>query len=145
MQERELRQEAIRRLVRTGTVGTQAALVERLSSLGHPCTQGTVSRDVAQMGLQKLPGGVYALGDDLSLKSLLESRVIYVTHAANLAVIRCDVNAALDVAVAFDHCDFDEVVGTVSGVDTVLVVCESEEAAASMETLLDRLPWPDAE
>ena len=61
MRKRIERQEIIRRLVRRERIRTQRDLVERLKSFGYVCTQATVSRDITEMGLRKLPEGVYVL------------------------------------------------------------------------------------
>ncbi|MCX8007419.1 MAG: ArgR family transcriptional regulator, partial [Coriobacteriia bacterium] len=55
MRKRKQRQEAIRKIVRREHIKTQRELVERLSQHGFDCTQATVSRDIADMGLRKLP------------------------------------------------------------------------------------------
>ena len=55
MRKRSQRQEAIRAIVRKERVRTQRDLVEHLKAAGYACTQATVSRDIADMGLRKLP------------------------------------------------------------------------------------------
>lgn len=144
MQELTERQAALRRVVREGGIHTQRQLVERLGSLGFSSTQAAVSRDVAQMGVTKLEEGLYALEEDLALKVLLEGKARRVAHAGCLGVISCERGDAGRLARSLDACGFDEILGTIAGVDTVLIVCSSEEAAAAFETLADRLPWPYA-
>ncbi len=56
------RQDAIRDIVRNKDVRTQRVLVDELRAMGFDCTQATVSRDIADMGLRKLPEGIYVLG-----------------------------------------------------------------------------------
>ena len=55
------RQDAIREIVRGKNIRTQRMLVDELKECGFDCTQATVSRDIADMGLRKLPEGVYVL------------------------------------------------------------------------------------
>ena len=55
------RQDAIRDIVRNKDVRTQRVLVDELRAMGFDCTQATVSRDIADMGLRKLPEGIYDL------------------------------------------------------------------------------------
>ena len=69
------RQEAIREIVRAGGVRTQRTLVEELRDRGFDCTQATVSRDIADMGLRKVPEGIYALPEDLYLKRMVTDMV----------------------------------------------------------------------
>ena len=59
MKKRYNRQDAIREIVRDKSIKTQRALVEELEKLGFVCTQATISRDIADMGLRKLPEGAY--------------------------------------------------------------------------------------
>ena len=65
MKRRNSRQDAIREIVRGKTIRTQRGLVDELQAMGYACTQATVSRDIADMGLRKLPEGVYVLAEDL--------------------------------------------------------------------------------
>ncbi|MDD6602607.1 MAG: ArgR family transcriptional regulator, partial [Parafannyhessea umbonata] len=58
---RNNRQDAIRDIVRGKSIRTQRALVDELQAIGFNCTQATVSRDIADMGLRKLSEGIYVL------------------------------------------------------------------------------------
>ena len=82
------RQDAIREIVRNKNVRTQRVLVEELKKQGYDCTQATVSRDIADMGLRKLPEGVYVLAEDLHLQRMVSELVIEVVHAGNLVIVR---------------------------------------------------------
>ena len=62
VKQRNSRQDAIRGIVRGKSVHTQRALVDELKSLGYNCTQATISRDIADMGLRKLTEGISASG-----------------------------------------------------------------------------------
>ena len=70
------RQDAIREIVRTADVRTQRMLVDELKACGFDCTQATVSRDIADMGLHKLPEGMYVLAEDLHLQRMVSELVI---------------------------------------------------------------------
>ena len=65
------RQDAIREIVRNRDVRTQRMLVDALKAAGYDCTQATVSRDIADMGLRKLPEGVYVLAEDQHLQRMV--------------------------------------------------------------------------
>ena len=71
MKHRNKRQEAIRDIIREKSIRTQRALVDELKAQGFNCTQATVSRDITDMGLKKLPEGVYVLSEDLQLQRML--------------------------------------------------------------------------
>ena len=72
------RQDAIRDIVRNKDVRTQRVLVDELRAMGFDCTQATVSRDIADMGLRKLPEGIYVLAEDLHLQRMVSELVLTV-------------------------------------------------------------------
>ena len=82
------RQDAIREIVRSKDVRTQRMLVEELKAFGYDCTQATVSRDIADMGLRKLPEGVYVLAEDLHLQRMVSELVVDVVRADNLVLVK---------------------------------------------------------
>ena len=82
------RQDAIRDIVRNEDVRTQRMLVEELRARGFDCTQATVSRDIADMGLRKLPEGVYVLAEDLHLQRMVSELVTGVNRAENLVLVK---------------------------------------------------------
>ena len=139
MRGREERQAAIREIVRTESTQTQRDIVERLSACGFNCTQATVSRDIAEMGLCKLPEGVYVLAEDLRLQRMVCDLVTSVEHAGNLVVVKASTGTAQGVAAALDAADLQDVLGSVAGDDTILVLARSEEAAVSFEKMVNRL------
>ena len=139
MKERTGRQDAIRQIVRSGSVRTQRDLVAQLKELGFPCTQATVSRDIADMGLKKLAEGSYVLAEDLHLQRMLSEFVISIVRAENLTVIKCQPGTASGVAAAVDGCEIDSVLGSLAGNDTVLVVCDTTENAGNLEVQLNQL------
>ena len=81
------RQDAIRDIVRNKDVRTQRVLVDELRAMGFDCTQATVSRDIADMGLRKLPEGIYVLAEDLHLQRMVSELVTGVLRTDNLVMI----------------------------------------------------------
>ncbi len=136
MRRRNNRQDAIREIVRDKSIRTQRALVDELRALGFSCTQATVSRDVADMGLCKLAEGVYVLAEDLHLQRMLSEFVVRVLRAENLVVVRCQPGTASGVAAAIDDADLAHALGSVAGNDTVLVIADSSQAAESLQALV---------
>ena len=136
MRRRNNRQDAIREIVRDKSIRTQRALVDELRALGFSCTQATVSRDVADMGLCKLAEGVYVLAEDLHLQRMLSEFVVRVLRAENLVVVRCQPGTASGVAAAIDDADLAHPLGSVAGHDTVLVIADSSQAAESLQALV---------
>lgn len=139
MRRRNNRQDAIREIVRDKSIRTQRALVDELRALGFSCTQATVSRDVADMGLCKLAEGVYVLAEDLHLQRMLSEFVVRVLRAENLVVVRCQPGTASGVAAAIDDGDLAHALGSVAGNDTVLVIADSSQAAESLQALVAKL------
>ena len=139
MRRRNNRQDAIREIVRDKSIRTQRALVDELRALGFSCTQATVSRDVADMGLCKLSEGVYVLAEDLHLQRMLSEFVVRVLRAENLVVVRCQPGTASGVAAAIDDADLAHALGSVAGNDTVLVIADSSQAAESLQALVAKL------
>jgi transcriptional regulator of arginine metabolism len=118
------RQEVIRRIVRRERVRTQRDLVERLKAFGFVCTQATVSRDITEMGLRKLPEGVYVLAEDLHLQRVVRSE--------KLVLVKASPGTAPGVAAAVDAAGLEEVLGSIAGDDTVLIIARSDEDAATL-------------
>ncbi|ERL10019.1 transcriptional regulator of arginine metabolism [Olsenella profusa DSM 13989] len=133
------RQEAIKEIVRGKSVRTQHALVDELQQLGYNCTQATVSRDIADMGLRKLSEGIYVLAEDLHLQRMVSEFVTSIDRAENLVVVRTQPGTAPGVAAAVDAASLSEVLGSVAGNDTVLVVCRDIDAAMVVVDLIDKL------
>lgn len=136
---RNSRQDAIRDIVRGKSIRTQRALVEELQGLGFNCTQATVSRDIADMGLRKLSEGIYVLAEDLHLQRMVSEFVTSVEQADNLVVIKSHPGTAPGVAAAVDAAVLPEVKGSVAGNDTVLVVSGSKESAHDLVNLISKL------
>ena len=142
MKRRNSRQDAIREIVRGKTIRTQRGLVDELQAMGYACTQATVSRDIADMGLRKLPEGVYVLAEDLlalHLQRMLSEFVVCVLRAENLVVVKCQPGTASGVAAAVDDAGLAHALGSVAGNDTVLVVADTTENAKSLQNLIQKL------
>ena len=141
---RNARQDAIREIVRNKSVSTQRELVEELKESGFTCTQATVSRDIADMGLRKLPEGVYVLAEDLRLQRMVSDLVDEVVRTGNLVLIKAQPGTAAGIAVAVDAAELAGVLGSVAGDDTILVVAATEEDGARLEVILKKLCNPAA-
>jgi len=139
MKKRLVRQDAIRQLVRQQNIRTQRDLVNGLEGMGFSCTQATVSRDINEMNLRKLPEGVYILPEDLLLQRLVSDLVHEVTVAQNLVVIKTAPGSAQGVAAALEAAGEPKVIGLVAGDDTILVVAADNEQATIFETAVNKL------
>jgi transcriptional regulator of arginine metabolism len=126
MRKRLERQDVIRRVVRRERIRTQRDLVDRLREAGFVCTQATVSRDITEMGLRKLPEGMYVLAEDLHLQRMVNDLVRDVRRSGNLVLVKAQSGTAPGVAAALDAAELEGILGSVSGDDTILVVMDGE-------------------
>ncbi len=139
MKRRNTRQEAIRDCVRAKAIKTQRDLVLELKEMGFNCTQATVSRDIADMGLRKLPEGIYVLAEDLHLQRMLSEFVVGVARAENLVVVRSQPGTASGVAAAIDDASLAHTLGSVAGNDTVLMIVDNAENAEVLQGYIAKL------
>ena len=133
------RQDAIRDIVRNEDVRTQRMLVEELRARGFDCTQATVSRDIADMGLRKLPEGVYVLAEDLHLQRMVSELVTGVNRAENLVLVKAQPGTASGIAAAIDAAELPDVLGSLAGNDTILVVAQTPEDGERFEGMVSKL------
>jgi len=138
MRKRLERQDAIKRIVRNERVKTQRALVDNLKAEGFVCTQATVSRDITEMGLKKLPEGVYVLAEDLHLQRMVSDLVHDVKRSEKFVLVKASAGTAPGVAAALDAAEIDGILGSVAGDDTILVITVSDQDAALLVDTLDK-------
>lgn len=142
MKQRNSRQDTIRQIVRNQSIKTQRDLVAALDAEGYNCTQATISRDIADMGLRKLPEGVYVLAEDLHLQRMVSDLVVGVVRAKNIVMVHSSVGTASGVAAAIDAAALPNVAGSLAGDDTIMVVCITDEEAEEFEALINKLHGP---
>lgn len=133
------RQDAIRDIVRNKDVRTQRVLVDELRAMGFDCTQATVSRDIADMGLCKLPEGIYVLAEDLHLQRMVSELVTGVLRTDNLVMIKAQPGTASGIAAAVDAAELPDVLGSLAGNDTILVIAQTAEDGERLEALINKL------
>ena len=133
------RQDAIRDIVRNKDVRTQRVLVVELRAMGFDCTQATVSRDIADMGLRKLPEGIYVLAEDLHLQRMVSELVTGVLRTDNLVMIKAQPGTASGIAAAVDAAELPDVLGSLAGNDTILVIAQTAEDGERLEALINKL------
>jgi transcriptional regulator of arginine metabolism len=126
------RQGQILKLIRARDISTQEDLAVALKEIGVDATQVTLSRDIREMGLVKTADGYRPLpaqrrAEDVSTVSAEFLRDVRV--AQNQIVLRTEPGHASSVAVALDGANWTEVVGTLAGDDTVLVICPDASVA----------------
>ena len=137
------RQQTILELIEQQPVETQEQLALLLNEKGFSVTQATVSRDINRLGLTKVSvQGVsrYALvkqsGGLERYVNVLREGFQSADTAGNILVVKTVSGMAMAVAAAIDAMDFEQVVGSIAGDDTIMIAIRSEDAALS---LMDRL------
>lgn len=145
------RQHRVEKLLEQHAVASQAHLVELLAAEGVAATQATVSRDLEDLGAIKVrgPGGdsVYAIPElpwerkapDDHLRRMFTEWVHEVSASGNLVVLRTPPGSAHVVASALDRADVADVLGTVAGDDTLLVVVRERPGGAAIARQLAEL------
>src|SRR6202453_1122760 len=119
------RRSVLAKIIREQAVGRQSELVAMLRKHGHAATQSSVSRDLRELGVAKqgdryvLPEGAAAARNDFSTIKQFVRAIL--TAGTNLTVLRTTVGAAQSVAVAIDTARWGEVIGTISGDDTIFI------------------------
>ena len=135
------RRTMLAKIIREQRVGRQTELVDLLRKLGHIATQSSVSRDLRELGVAKM-GDRYVLpetavqppkNDFSTLKQFVSA---HMTAGTNLTVLKTTIGSAQSVAVAIDTAQWPEVVGTISGDDTIFI---ATAGAAAQRKLQDRL------
>jgi transcriptional regulator of arginine metabolism len=137
------RRNAILRLLRSGAVRKQEEIVDLLNQQGFPVTQSSVSRDLRDLGVLKA-GGRY-LAPDATQRSLDDFGTLrqfvrgIATAGSSLTVLRTTVGAAQSVAIAIDKAEWPEIVGTISGDDTIFIATDSAAAQTAVVARLREL------
>ena len=137
----ELRREAIRQLLLEGPAKTQDSLVAALTKTGYSATQSSVSRDLRDLGAIKTTQGYEMPSenrDDVDQVAAV-AELLRAMHPAgpHLLVVRTAIGAAQRVALAFDRCNWPEVIGNIGGDDTVFVATESSTAQKNLITRIE--------
>jgi transcriptional regulator of arginine metabolism len=131
------RQTAIRELITAQPVASQEELRQLLLQRGWDVTQSTLSRDLREMRVARMPdadGARYAVMSGMddsgraALETLLPSLFSRIDGVGELAVLRTIPGGAQSVAVAIDSEAWPDILGTIAGDDTILIVCRSPGA-----------------
>ena len=141
------RHAAILDAIRAQRVTSQDQLRELLDEAGFAVTQATVSRDIRELRLVKVPGaggvGHYTLPDEWEstppLQSLLPSLYASAEGTGNLLVVRTMTGGAQAVALAIDWEEWPEVLGTIAGDDTILLICREPEHVPVVQRRIEEI------
>ncbi|MDQ0655277.1 transcriptional regulator ArgR [Paenibacillus sp. FSL R5-0623] len=136
----------IREIISQNEIETQDDLVEALRKSGFQVTQATVSRDIKELLLIKIPMDdgryKYSLPTDQrynpiqKLKRALVDNFLHIDHTNNLVVMKCLPGTANSIAALLDNIEWNEVMGTICGDDTILIICRTE---GNSVTVIERI------
>ena len=138
---KQFRQAAIIELVTREAIPSQERLRQRLKRQGFDATQATLSRDIKELGLVKraVDGG-YQQADPLLARAVdfrvdaqraVADYLKRVERVEQLIILKTDPGEAQLLALAIDQADYDDVVGTIGGDDTILVIARHRRAATT--------------
>ena len=144
------RQSVILDLVDREAITSQEQLRSRLQSRGIEATQATLSRDIRDLGLiKRAADGAYrrpgfadvqaGADNELGFRRAVEEYLRSHEAVDQLLVMKTDTGQAQPLAVAVDRARLPEIVGTIAGDDTILVICRSAAHAAALGKRLDEL------
>jgi transcriptional regulator of arginine metabolism len=127
----------IREILNNQEVETQDDLVHALRSAGFQITQATVSRDIKDMHLIKVPldngSYKYSLPTEQRfnpmqrLKRALTDHFTSIDYTENLVVLKCMPGTANAIGMLMDNLEWNEIMGTICGDDTILIICRTKE------------------
>jgi transcriptional regulator of arginine metabolism len=149
---KQQRQNAILQLIGSHHIASQEELKHLLGERGMTVTQATLSRDLRELGVLRAPGddgARYMLPEMVSdeakpsLDSLLPQWFSRIDGVSELLVLHTLPSGAQPIAEAMDSQGWPEIIGTLAGENTVLVICRSHQARQTLTDRLVRLANPD--
>ena len=134
------RQSMILEIIAQENIETQEQLLTRLQARGLRCTQATISRDIKQLHLVKEPAGQgvykYAVSGNRTtlnvaakLRTIFRECIVSIDYAQNIVVVKTMPGLANGACSALDNMDMNDIVGSLAGDDTALLVMRNTEAA----------------
>ncbi len=132
------RHKKIREIIESQKIETQFQLTDELKKYGFDVTQATISRDIKELGLVKVATGensfCYSFSPNMALgnnfdraKRMFRDNVLKISHSENIVVVRTLSATAQGVAACLDGLGWKEILGTVAGDDTIMVVVREKE------------------
>ncbi|MBW7453319.1 transcriptional regulator AhrC/ArgR [Paenibacillus sepulcri] len=143
---KSVRHMKIREIINSQVIETQDELVDSLRAAGLQVTQATVSRDIKELQLIKVSadGGRYKyslpqeqrMNPIHKLKRTLSDHFLHIDHTDNLVVMKCLPGTANAIGAMIDNMEWPEVMGTICGDDTILMICRTKTQSGEV---IDRL------
>ena len=152
MPNKHQRQDAVLQLIQSRAIGSQEELKQLLGDRGHHVTQATLSRDLRELGVVRAPsehGARYVLPERLAeegkphLENLLPQLFARIDGVSELLVLHTLPSGAQPVSEAIDSQGWPEILGTLAGENTVLIVCRSVDARVAVSARIVEMARPD--
>ncbi len=140
------RQYKILDIIKMHDVETQEMLRNLLLEYGFKVTQATVSRDIKELRLvkQMTKNGIYKyaapVGDKFK-QNIFTDTVLEIDYAMNTVVVKCHTGMAQAACAALDSMDYNGIVGTIAGDDTIFVLMRTESEARKLVKTFKELVW----
>jgi transcriptional regulator of arginine metabolism len=139
------RQAKIKEIISTSEISSQEDLCHLLKSDGLETTQATLSRDLHELGIVRIPSEngfkyVFHLEDtEQSLKQLVGMEIIHVIHNEGMVVVKTMPGRAQGVALYLDRIKNSHIIGTVAGDDTILIVPDKQANTSVVVSSIKRI------
>lgn len=134
MTQKTQRLATIRKIIRGELIGSQEELIERLAECGIFVTQSTLSRDLKFMNVAKVPhksnGYIYVLPNssphDVNTSVIISDNITSLTFSGNLGILKTKAGYASAISVPIDNLECPDILGTIAGDNTVLIVMRED-------------------
>ena len=149
MNQKTQRFATIRKIIRNELISSQEELITRLRESGVEITQSTLSRDLKFMNVAKVPhkdkGYIYVLPNtaqhESNVSSNISDNIISLTFSGNLGVLKTKSGYASAISVPIDNLDSPDILGTIAGDNTVLLILrEDANRSQIIESLVRIFP-----
>jgi transcriptional regulator of arginine metabolism len=146
--DKDNRKNDIKKIISTQKISGQEELLNVLKNMGYELTQATLSRDIKEMGIAKVPdhekGYIYVLpkniglGERVSMNTQSES-IISLEFSYNFGIIKTLPGFASSVSIYIDSLDAAEIAGTIAGDDTILVIPREPNTKEELKAVLHKV------
>jgi transcriptional regulator of arginine metabolism len=142
MSSKQIRQSKIKEIITSKTVSSQEELLEYLNESGFDTTQATLSRDLHEIGIVRVPddnGFKYVFHQDdnsQAIKQIIGMEIISVLNNESTVVVKTMPGRAQGVAIYLDKLKGSHIIGTVAGDDTIIIIPDSN---ANVKLLIDKI------
>lgn len=136
------RLQAMKEILKENEIETQEQLQAKVEELGFQVTQATISRDIAKLGLVKIRNSkgkfIYVLPEQETFSWLLKQMLIKLEQAQNMVVLKVKSGTANAVAAEIDSIGWQELVGSIAGDDTILLISKGNSSAKTLISYIEK-------